>query len=365
MPLPLQDFPTLVRIQAAAVTGSARELVDTTTGSVLRALLEANASIGLWVQWLIVQVLAITRAGTSRGADLDTWMADFGVTRLPAVAATGVLTLGRATPGLETVIPVGTRARGEALFAVVANPGHPAWTGDGYALPAAALSLDLPAVAVAPGREGNVRVGEIRLLASAVPGVDTATNPYAFTGGADAETDDALRARFTWFLDSRTRGTMDAIAYAIQGVRQGLQYRIAENTDTAGAYRAGFVTVVVDDGSGAPSQALLADVAAAVEAVRPAGIAFAVQAPVAVFADVRLRVSGSAEARAAVGAALGAWVGGRAIAEGLTLSRIVGVAHNAHPGVDSVYGVTINGVAVDLPAAPNGRIRLLSLQVTA
>ena len=116
MPLPLQDFPTLVRTQAAAVTGSARELVDTTAGSVLRALLEANASVALWVQWLIVQVLALTRAATSRGADLDTWMADFGVTRLPAVAATGVLTLGRATPGLAAVIPAGTRARGEALF---------------------------------------------------------------------------------------------------------------------------------------------------------------------------------------------------------------------------------------------------------
>ena len=364
MPLPLQDFPTLVRTQAAAVAGSARELVDTSAGSVLRALLEANASVGLWMQWLAVQVLAATRASTSRGADLDSWMADFGLSRLPAVPAAGVLTLGRLTPGLQAVVPAGTQARGGGmLFTVVADIGHPAWTNDGYLLGTGALSVDVPAVAAVPGRAGNVRAGEVQLLASAVAGVDTATNPYAFAGGLDAEDDDALRARFTWFLDSRTRGTADAIAFAVQGVRQGLQFRIAEGVDTAGQPRPGFVSVVLDDGSGAPSAALMADVGAAIEAVRPAGIGTAVQAPVAVAAAVALTVSGPAEAQEAVRAAVGAWAGSRAIGEGLVLSRIVGAAHNAHPLVDSVFGVTINGLAADLSVPANGRVRLVSLEV--
>ncbi len=55
---PLQDFTTLVRTMAASVQGSARILLDLTAGSVLRAILEANASVALWLQWLIVQVLA-------------------------------------------------------------------------------------------------------------------------------------------------------------------------------------------------------------------------------------------------------------------------------------------------------------------
>ena len=77
MQLPLQDFTTLVRNQAAAVAASARTLIDLSVGSVLRAALEANASVGLWMQWLIVEVLATTRAATSQGADLDSWVADF------------------------------------------------------------------------------------------------------------------------------------------------------------------------------------------------------------------------------------------------------------------------------------------------
>ena len=83
MQLPLQTFSTLVANAAAAVQGSARQLVDLTIGSTLRAVLEANASLALWMQWLILLVLRTTRAATSTGADLDTWVADFGLARLP------------------------------------------------------------------------------------------------------------------------------------------------------------------------------------------------------------------------------------------------------------------------------------------
>ena len=83
---------------AAAVEASATQLLDLTVGSTLRAVLEANASIGLWMQWLILLVLRTTRAATSNGADLDSWMADLTLTRLPAVAATGIVTFSRFTP---------------------------------------------------------------------------------------------------------------------------------------------------------------------------------------------------------------------------------------------------------------------------
>ena len=71
MILPLQTFTTLVQNMAAGVQGSAAQLIDLSVGSVLRALLEACASVALWMQWLILQVLSMTRAATSSGADLD------------------------------------------------------------------------------------------------------------------------------------------------------------------------------------------------------------------------------------------------------------------------------------------------------
>ena len=53
MQLSLRTFDTLVQSMAAAVQASAAQLLDLTVGSTLRAVLEANASIGLWMQWLI------------------------------------------------------------------------------------------------------------------------------------------------------------------------------------------------------------------------------------------------------------------------------------------------------------------------
>lgn len=366
MPLPLQTFPALVRLQAQAVTASARGLADTSVGSVLRALLEANASVALWMQHVATRILAATRAATSEGAELDTWMADFGATRLPGVAAVGVLTLSRATPGWAARVPPGTLARAEGvLVQVLADQGHPAWDNDAYVIPPGALSLDVPAAAVAAGRLGNIRAGAARLLASPVAGVDAVTNPYAFTGGLDTEDDDALRRRFTLFLDSRTRGTADALRWAVASVRQGLQVRVAEGVDTAGLPRPGSVMLVLDDGTGSPSQGLLADVAAAVELVRPVGVFVAVAAPVGVEAAVRLRVAGPGYARAAAEAAVGTHVAGLGIGEALVRSRLVAAAHGADPAVAAVEDVTVNGAAQDLPVPPNGRVRLLSVEVDA
>ena len=53
---PSETFSALVQSMAAAVQASAAQLLDLTVGSTLRAVLEANASIGLWMQWLILQV---------------------------------------------------------------------------------------------------------------------------------------------------------------------------------------------------------------------------------------------------------------------------------------------------------------------
>ena len=137
MQLSLRSFNALVQSMAAAVEASATQLLDLTVGSTLRAVLEANASIGLWMQWLILQVLRTTRAATSNGADLDSWMADLTLTRLPAVAATGTVTFSRFTPGMSALIPAGALVRtadGTQTFAVSADTAQSSWsaTSNGY-----------------------------------------------------------------------------------------------------------------------------------------------------------------------------------------------------------------------------------------
>ena len=353
MQLQLQDFPTLLRNQAAAVSASCRTLIDVSVGSVLRAMLEANASVALWVQWLIVEVLATTRAATSNGADLDSWVGDFGLTRLPAVAAIGSAVFSRATLGLTAIVPVGAVVRtgataGAQAFAVVSDPSRPEWNGSGYTLSATANSVRVPIQAITPGRAGNVQSGVLILLSTAVPGIDAVTNDYPASGGLDAESDPALRVRFSGFIDSRTRATAQAVSFAIQSVQQGLQFVIAERLDPAGAIRPGHFTVVVDDGSGAPSDALLGRVGAAIEAVRPIGGTYSVIRPTLITVSVSLAISGPASAPAAVQSAIGAWIAATPIGGSIYLSKLIQLAHETDPLIERVGAILIDGQPSDL-----------------
>ena len=296
MQLSLQNFSSLVQTMAASVQASSRQLLDLTVGSVLRAVLEANASVALWMQWLILQVLQTTRAATSTGADLDSWMADFALVRLAAVPATGIVTVSRFTPSIAALVPVGALVRtadGTRTFVVRRiRPIRPflrcrtamCWR-------AVSRRWMCRCRLSSPAGAGNVQVASVTQLATAMPGVDAVSNAAPFQNGLDAEADSAFRDRFANYLDSRSRATPLAIGYAVTSIQQGLQYTIQENQDTTGAWQPGSFVVTVDDGSGTPSATLLATVATAIEAVRPVGSTYAVRPPTTVQAAISLTVA--------------------------------------------------------------------------
>ncbi len=358
MQLSLRTFNTLVQSMAAAVEASATQLLDLTVGSTLRAVLEANASIGLWMQWLILQMLRTTRAASSNGADLDSWMADLTLTRLPAVAATGIVAFSRFTPGMTALIPAGALVRtadGTQTFSVSADTAHASWSvsGNGYVVAAGLVALDVPVIAQTPGSAGNVQAGTISLLASALPGIDAVSNANGFQNGLDAELDDAFRSRFRNFIASRSRATPLAVGYAISSIQQGLNYDIQENADPSGQSLMGSFVVTVDDGSGSPSTALLSTVQTAIDAVRPVGSVFSVQAPTVVTANISLNITvpaGTTKAPilALVGNAIGAYIDSLPIGVVLPLTRLAQIAYSASPAVINVGAVMANGSTSDI-----------------
>src|ERR1700733_11240208 len=164
MNLNLKAFSQLVEDMGAALQSSASSLVDVSVGSVVRAIFEANASVVLWLQWLVLQVLASTRASTSNGSDLDSWMLDFGLTRLPAVPSTGIVTFSRFVNNLSATIPIGTTIKttdGSLSFSVTQNQSLSIWqpSASAYVLPVGVSSADLPVVCTAGGSTGNVLAG--------------------------------------------------------------------------------------------------------------------------------------------------------------------------------------------------------------
>lgn len=374
MQLQLQTFTSLVSAAAAAVQGSAQQLIDLTVGSTLRALLEASASVGLWMQWLILQVLQMTRAATSVGADLDSWVADFGLTRLPAVASDGNVTLARFVPLSTALVPAGTELRtgdNAQSFLVVADASNPAWSAaqNGFTLGATQAAVTVPVVAVVAGSAGNVQAGTISLIGAALPGIDTVTNVAPLQGGLDAESDPALRARFQNYINTRSRATPAAVGYAVSSVQQGLQYTLAENQAPDGTVQLGVFTLTVDDGSGAPSDTLLAMVTQAVEAVRPVGSMFTVRRPTVVPAQIALTVA-VADSTAAqsvqqeVVAALTTYVNALPVGTVLAWSRLMQVAYGADPGVTNVHSVQLNGGQSDLDPGPAGVVKATGVTVS-
>jgi uncharacterized phage protein gp47/JayE len=373
MQLLLRNFSTLVEQTAAAVQGSAAQLLDFTTGSVLRAILEANASLGLWLQWLILLVLQTTRLATSSGSDADSFGADFGMTRLAAIGAQGSITFSRYTPTMAALVPIGasvTTSDSTTQFTVGIDTTNAAWNAsqNGYMLGIGVASVTVPVTATVTGSAGNILPGTISLITSALAGIDTVTNLFSLTGGLDAESDAAFRLRFQSFINSRTRATVQAISYAATSIQQGVNCSVQENTDGYGDYAPGKFIVTVDDGSGSPPAALLTAIQVGIDAVRPVGSIFAVNGPTVLPADIALTLviasgSNSANAIAAVSSAITTFVNTLPVGSSLSYTRIAQIAYDASLAVTNVIGLTMQGGAADLNAGPATVIKIGSLAI--
>ena len=373
MQLSLQTFPQLLQRMSAAVQSSASQLIDLSVGSMLRAVLEANASIGLWIQWLIVQTLSMTRAATSNGADLDSWMADFLLTRQPATPARGMITFSRLLTGSAIVIPEGTRVKTTSTnvsFLVVADTTNGAWRADmsNYFLPAGVSAIDLPVMAQTAGPSGNVTANAITMLAAAVPGLDFVSNALALSGGYDAESDLKFRDRFRTYINSRSQATATAVGYAIMSLHQSLRYTLFENSDEAGRWRPGQFLIVVDDGSGQPGASTLSDVRAAIDKVRPLGSSFVVRPPEVVPVSVRIALSAGsatldADTVALVISALTAYIDELPIGATLSMTRLVEVTCRTGRFAANISNVSINNTSTDLACSPGGVLRAQTITV--
>lgn len=383
MALSLLNFTSMVNNAAAASQARCKKLLNLAVGSVSRSLLEGCASIGLWIQYLIIQVWLGQRLATSTGKDVDTFVGDFGLSRSPAVASNGTVTLSRYSGGISAFIPPYFNANGSVnpngvqvltadlsqSFGVVANTSIATWSPQmgGYLLTAGLTSIDVPVQAITPGSGGNIQANAVSLLATAVPGVDTVTNATVFSGGTDAESDASLKGRFNVFIATRARATLAAVQNAIATVQQGLSYAIIENTLPNGVAHPGFFTVTIDDGSGNPATALIAAVYAAIDLVRPIGSTFTVQPPAVLVATVSMVIAPSAGYSKAtlqglVADAIETYINGLGIGHALSYTRLSALAYGV-AGVSTVGSVLLNGGTADLGGGPTQVVKATGASV--
>lgn len=365
--------PRMLSDMAAAAQASAGRSLNFSRGKIMRAIAESFAAIALWFQAQMLKVLASTRLATSSSGDVDTFLADYGVSRIPAGFARGVVTFSRAVTTSAAFIPVGAMVRtvdATQTFMVAADASNPAYSAApaGYTIAAGAASLDVPVIAIEAGTGGNVNAGTVTLIASSISGVDNVTNALAFAGGVAEETDAQAKARFPLYLASLSKATEAAVNYAISQVQAGLRWKTIRNVDASGATAAGHFLVVVDSGDGTADMSLINRVGDAINTTVALGITFEVVGVTPVMASVSMSITTAAgvvhaDAVAAVAAALRAYIGTLGIGDRLPYSRLSSIAYGAAPGqITNVTAILLNGGTADL--VPTVRQRAIANVIT-
>lgn len=355
MALNTQTFTTIVRQQVAAIQASCTTALTFFVGSLELARAEAVAGVSVWLQSLVMRLLTTIRLATCSGADVDSFVGDFGLTRLAAVASSGQVTFSRFTATQSATIPTGTLVQtgdGTQQFFVIADATQAYWnTGlNAYVIPAGTASGSVTVQALNPGIQGNVNANTITTISTAIVGVDTVTNPLAFANGVDVESDTALKARFVTFIQGLKQGIKAAVASAIASLQQGIQYTLTENQAYGGGSQPGFFYVVINPSG----TAIQSEVYSAIDLIRPLGSTFGVFAATQITANVAVSVTAASgythsQVAAAIQTALQNFIAAIPLGQSLLWSQLYSVIWGV-AGVATATSLTLNGGTSDLTA---------------
>jgi uncharacterized phage protein gp47/JayE len=290
----MADFPStpdLIRIardeiltKNAALT---KDILDR-AGSDANALMAASVAVADAVVGQLIRVSASLAVATAKGADLDRILFDrYGLVRKDAAPALGTVQISLPAPASSNfAIPEGTQFRtsDNKLFASTAQRTF---------LAGSSGPLNVPVASVLAGLNQQARSGTITSIVDTIAGAPsglTVTNALATSGVADAELDEAFRARGKLFYSTARRGTLGAIeagALAVAGVETARAFEVVDpsgisarlvNLVVADAFTQQLVNATSVPGSyETQSQALADAVIAGLLDVRAAGIQVVVQ----------------------------------------------------------------------------------------
>lgn len=378
--LETKTYEQIVTDQATATQSAATrkmgKLLNFAVGATLRALVESNAGLALWLQGLLVKTLAVTRLATSEGDDVDTFIGDFGLVRSPASKASGNVTFSRNISDNDAVIELGQEVQDVVTtfkYAVIADTTNPLYdpSTETYTILAGSASGDVKVEAVIAGSSGNASEKTITVISQPIQYVDFVSNALPFVNGFDEESDEEARQHFIDYINSLSKATKLAIEEAIESVQEGIQYGVVENKDyTTGLEKLGYFYAVIDDGSGSPPPELLSSVAQVVDRVRGFTTYFEIKAANASIATV----SGIAKiditqydadtVKEAVDEALLTYISALGINTTLYYTRLIQIIYDAHPAIQDVTAVLLNGGTADLVSDEKSSIQAGTIVIT-
>ena len=222
-------------------------------------------------------------------------------------------------------------------------------TTEDAVLPAGSLYTDVPAEALEPGKRGNVAAGSVTIMAAMPVGIRACTNPEAFSGGDDEESDEALRQRL---LDSYRRLPNGANAAYYEQValsRTGVAAAVAVGRPRG----VGSVDLYIATDAGLPDRALLDEVGAYLQEKREISVDLRVLAPTAKAVNISVAVQPAGgftfdQARSDADAALRAAFTGAMLGREVTLAFLGNLLYE----LESVQNYRFTRPSADMAASP-------------
>lgn len=300
----------------------------------LYALAAELQSLLMQADWVLDQSFP----QTAQGMYLDYHAETRGITRGAAEKAAGVIRFAAADK-VTAACPI------EKGTVCMTAEGVRFETTEDAAIAVGSQWVDVPAQAVEAGAGGNVIAGTVTLLSAMPVGVVQCTNPAAFSGGCDAESDEALRGRVLANYQRLPNG-----ANAAYYEQEAMRYPGVAAAKAVGRARGiGTVNVVIATHAGVPDAALLAAVETDLQKKREIAVDVKVLAPtvetVAVTAALKAAPGYTfAEAKAGAQSALEALFTGGLLGKSVTTARLLTLLC----GVEGVENVHLTAPAADV-----------------
>ena len=356
--LPTLTFSEFVSNLIAAWAANTGATPNLSSGDPLLAIFQAWSGQAVFLENVAAQLAALTRAQTSTGANLDTWMAQFNFSRVPATYAQGSVTLSvNSAHSTDTPISLGTLVQntaGTIQYQLIADNTQAAYSSgtQNYILPAGQLSITATAQSLQAGSAYNVQANQLTQFTNSVAGIDNVTNPQPILNGTNAQSDPAFRQAFVMYLLGLREATLPAIESAITEVQSNIQYVIVENETIAGQTQYGYFYVTIWP----YSNTLQAEVYNAIAAAAALGVQFNVYGASVEYVSVTVTIevaSGNTPAtvQAAVQTALSDYLANLQLGETLYWSYLYDVIYGV-AGVLNAYDLLVNGATSDIVPGP-------------
>lgn len=284
---------------------------------------------------LYQQLEAVLQAAFINTTDtdyLEARAAEYGLTRKAGTKATGEITV---TGTVGATLPAG---------AIVMTAGGLKYVTDSaVTLTGTTATVDITAESV--GVAYNADIGDVNTLGISYAGITSITNAAGITGGVDAETDEALRARlFVRLSAPATSGNANHYkqwALEVDGIGGAKVTPLASGAGTVGV-------LVVDADKAPPTSEAVAACAAYIETVRPIGATVTVTGASAttinVTASIEMEESATlAGIETALSAALTAYFKEIAFETYTVSVNKIGYYLLGIPGVKDYSGLLLNG----------------------